>query len=176
MGDHSWFLESERLAWRVWKSEDKNLALRLWKDPVVTKLFGARPQIPHDEVLQRLEDEIEMQKIHGVQYWPIFDKSTNEYVGAAGLRISDGVFELGFHFRPCMWGKGLATEAGKKVVEYAFNVLDAKVIYAGHHPDNLASKKVLLKIGFIDSTREFSQTVCECGATDHPCYEIRPTL
>jgi RimJ/RimL family protein N-acetyltransferase len=57
-------------------------------------------------------------------------------------------YELGFHLRPCYWGQKLALEAGKAVLDYAFNQLGAREIVAGHHPHNAASKKVLERLGF----------------------------
>ena len=33
-------------------------------------------------------------------------------------------------------------------IEYGFGRLGAKAIFAGHHPENVASRKVLLKLGF----------------------------
>jgi len=88
---------------------------------------------------------------YNVQYWPIFLLSTGEHVGCGGLRPykpEDRIFELGFHLLPAYWGKGLAVEAGRGVIAYAFESLGVKALFAGHHPANAASRRVLEKLGF----------------------------
>jgi ribosomal-protein-alanine N-acetyltransferase len=34
------------------------------------------------------------------------------------------------------------------VITYAFDTLGASALFAGHHPENAASRKVLAKLGF----------------------------
>jgi RimJ/RimL family protein N-acetyltransferase len=56
--------------------------------------------------------------------------------------------ELGFHFRPAYWGQGLAQEAARAVIAFAFETLPVKALFAGHHPENTASERLLRKLGF----------------------------
>jgi RimJ/RimL family protein N-acetyltransferase len=46
------------------------------------------------------------------------------------------------------WGKGFATEAAFGALEYAWEKLRLSQVYAGHHPHNRASEKILKKLGF----------------------------
>jgi len=46
------------------------------------------------------------------------------------------------------WHKGNATEACSAVIEHAFHVLGADWLFAGHNPENLASKQLLRSLGF----------------------------
>jgi RimJ/RimL family protein N-acetyltransferase len=55
--------------------------------------------------------------------------------------------ELGFWIGVPYWGRGYATEAARAVVKYAFETRKLHRIYASHFRDNLASKRVLLKLG-----------------------------
>jgi RimJ/RimL family protein N-acetyltransferase len=96
------------------------------------------------------------------QYWPIHLLSDNEHVGCCGLRpykLEDGVPELGFHLRPKHWGRGLAPEAARAVIDFAFRMVGAKGLSAAHHPQNLASNKVIEKLGFRCSHHEFFDKV-----------------
>jgi RimJ/RimL family protein N-acetyltransferase len=43
---------------------------------------------------------------------------------------------------------GLALEAGGAVINFAFANLGAKALFAGHHPQNAASRTVLEKLEF----------------------------
>jgi [ribosomal protein S5]-alanine N-acetyltransferase len=144
-----YFLNSPRLGLRTWSPEDLPLAQSLWGNLEVTKTFGG----PFSElqIQERLTREIANQVAHNLQYWPVFLLATEEFSGCCGLRPYDlekQIFELGFHFLPKFWGKGLATEAAQTVIAYAFGPLKLKGLFAGHHPDNAASARVLQKLGF----------------------------
>jgi ribosomal-protein-alanine N-acetyltransferase len=144
-----YFLESPRLGFRLWSMNEFPLALRLWGAPEVTRLFGG--PFSSEQVRERLRREIETMRVHKVQYWPVFFLSDGEFAGCCGLRpyrIAEHIYELGFHFLSTHWGKGLASEAGQAVISYAFDLLGAKALFAGHHPDNAASARVLAKFGF----------------------------
>ena len=146
---NTYFLNSPRLGFRTWSMEDVPLALALWGNLEVTKTFGG--PFSESQILERLAREIANQLSYKLQYWPVFLLATNEFAGCCGLRLykqGKQIFELGFHFLPQFWGKGLATEAAQAVISYAFGPLALKGLFAGHHPDNAASKKVLEKLGF----------------------------
>jgi RimJ/RimL family protein N-acetyltransferase len=134
---------TERLIFRRWTMEDENLALTLWGDMHVTALIGGKL-----DARTRLAEEIAIERAHRVQYWPVFSRSNDDFVGCCGLRPYRDVFELGVHLRAEHWGKGLAVEGARSVIDHAFGVLDARWIFAGHHPDNAASKRTLEKLGF----------------------------
>jgi [ribosomal protein S5]-alanine N-acetyltransferase len=151
-----YFLRSRRLGFRHWADEDFPLAQALWGDPEVTRLFGG--PFPQEMVRTRLAHEIRTSEERGIQYWPIFLLEDHQHVGCAGLRphpAQEAALELGFHLRPSFWGQGLATEAALVVLEYAFSTLGIETIFAGHHPSNDASRRVLGKIGFVYVVDEF---------------------
>lgn len=56
-------------------------------------------------------------------------------------------WELGFIFNPAYHNKGYCTEAAKKLIEYAFQELNAHRIIAYCNIKNIASWRVLEKIG-----------------------------
>jgi len=166
-----YFLCSERLGFRWWTEEDFPLAKLLWGDPEVTRLFSRKP-LSDIDVQKRLNTEIDCATTHGMQYWPMFELASDELVGCCGLRPyrgSEKIYELGFHLRPPYWGKGFATEAARAVVAYGMDRLAASAIFAGHHPANMESRKVLLKLGFEETGTEFYEPT----GLYHPSYIFR---
>ena len=144
-----YFLNSSRLGFRTWSPADLPLAQSLWGNLEVTKSFGG--PFSQSQIQERLNGEIANQLTHHLQYWPVFFLNTVEFTGCCGLRPYDlekQIFELGFHFLPKFWGKGLATEGAQIVIAYAFGPLALKGLFAGHHPENTASARVLQKLGF----------------------------
>jgi RimJ/RimL family protein N-acetyltransferase len=164
-----YFLESERLGFRVWNDTMENLAVQLWGNEDVTKLIGG-PFSP-SRVHERLKSEIRNYDLFKVQYWPIFIQVDATFVGCCGLRPrgDPGVYELGFHLVPSAWGKGFAQEAARCICQYAFQSISAVSLFAGHNPGNLNSKKVLEKLGFTFTHEEFYEPT----GLQHPCYILR---
>lgn len=156
----TYFLKSERLGFRCWSREDLPLARELWGDIEVTRFFGG--PFSEEEIARRLEKEISRRETYGFQYWPIHLLADDEHVGCCGLRpyrMEDGIPELGFHLRPKYWGRGLAPEAARAVIDFAFGTMGAKGLSAGHHPENVVSKKVIEKLGFRYTHDEFFETL-----------------
>jgi RimJ/RimL family protein N-acetyltransferase len=162
--------ESERLIFKCWGNKDIDKAKKIWGNMEVTKFIGG----PFDEnkIKNRLRLEIENQQKHGLQYWPIYLKDNREFVGCCGLRgykTENETKEIGFHLCKEYWGMGLATEAAKRVLEYAFDELQLKKVFAGHNHNNANSKKILMKLGF----RYIGDEYYPPTGLNHPSYEIK---
>lgn len=151
-----YFLRSARLGFRCWSRDDLPLALALWGDHRVTQFIGG-PFSPK-QIEHRLKKENDSLQKHHFQYWPVFLLSDGQHVGCAGIRPyrpEEEIHELGFHLRPEFWSQGLAEEAARAVMAYAFETLNAKALSAGHHPANASSRHILEKLGFHFSHEEF---------------------
>jgi ribosomal-protein-alanine N-acetyltransferase len=162
-----YFLTSERLGFGHWLTSDLSLACELWGNAEVTSLIGG--PFTAEQVEQRLNREIASMRAYNVQYWPVFLLESDQHAGCAGLRpyrLDQQVYELGFHFRPEYWGRGLAQEAGRAVIAYAFEQLGASALFAGHHPDNAVSARVLAHLGFQFTHEEFYPPT----GLKHPSY------
>ncbi len=145
----SYFLKSEHIGFSKWTPQDVALAKLLWGDPQVTRYICSTGIFSPEDILNRLHIEIENDQKYQVQYWPIFELASGELIGCCGLRPKEQqCYEIGFHLRPKFWGWGYATESANTVIDYAFEHLNAFSIFAGHNPQNIASQKRLLYLGF----------------------------
>jgi RimJ/RimL family protein N-acetyltransferase len=143
------FLTTKRLGFRCWSARDESLAIDLWCNPQVTALIGG--PWTREVALERLASEIEQQDQLGMQYWPVFLLADGRNVGCAGLRpyeAGQAIYEMGVHLLPEFWGQGIAREASEAIIPYAFGPLEAAAIFAGHHPQNAASGRLLKSLGF----------------------------
>lgn len=165
-----YFLTTSRIGFSEWKKDDIRLAEMLWGDADVTKFICADGRFSKEDIASRLDKEIENNISFGVQYWPIFELTSNELIGCCGLRpYKDSKYEIGFHLRPKFWRQGYAKEAAQAVIKYAFSVLKADGLFAGHNPNNTASSKVLHKLGFQYVGDEFYEPT----GLYHPSYELK---
>ncbi len=80
----------------------------------------------------------------------IISKDINEFIGWCGLdhtNKSDTDPALFYLLKENYWGKGLATEAASALLNLAFTQLELASIHGGAAPENLASKRVMEKLG-----------------------------
>jgi ribosomal-protein-alanine N-acetyltransferase len=79
----------------------------------------------------------------------IIVRESDGLCGGVGLRIEGDHrrAELGYWIGVPYWGNGYATEAATAMVNYGFDKLGLHRIFAGHVANNLASARVLQKIG-----------------------------
>ncbi len=166
-----YFLATGRVGFRVWAPDDLPLATQLWGDPRVTRFITATGQLTDEQIRERLDKELASFLAHGIQYWPLFAREGGTFLGCCGLRpykIGAGVCELGFHLCSAFWGKGYATEAAGGAVAHAFDHFQLRALFAGHHPDNVASRRVLEKLGF----RYTHDELCPPTGLQHPSYHL----
>ena len=78
--------------------------------------------------------------------------SENEFIGCCSLNPQSDVYrinaEVGYWIGEPYWRNGYATETVKLLVEMAFNQLGMQRVYANIFEYNMASMKVLEKVGF----------------------------
>jgi len=166
----NYFLETERIGFSRWTQNDYDLALLLLGDGLVTKYISKTGKFTEQEIMNRLHLEIENGEKFNVQYWPIFEKTTEEFIGCCGLRpyeIEERIYEIGFHLRHKYWGKGFASEAARATIQYSFDELNVTSLFAGHNPNNIDSKKILGKLGFQYCGDEFYEPT----GLYHPSYK-----
>ena len=168
--ERTFFLKTERIGFSKWCDEDLPLAKLLWGDPAVTRYICATGAFSSNDIENRLKKELENNERFGIQYWPIFELASGELIGCCGLRPhGEKQHEIGFHLRPQFWGQGIAVEAATAVIRYAFSVLQAESLFAGHNPLNVNSAKVLKKLGFSYVGDEFYAPT----GLNHPSYLLK---
>jgi len=100
-------------------------------------------------------------ELRGSGQWALEDKATGAFVGRTGTHRPERHdwpgLEVGWTLHPDHIGKGYATEAGRRSVEYAFEVNGVDELVSCILPDNTRSAAVAQRLGFaILDTRELS--------------------
>jgi [ribosomal protein S5]-alanine N-acetyltransferase len=98
----------------------------------------------------------------GYGLWAIIKSDTGELFGRAGLQYiaeTDEV-EVDYILGREFWGQGYATEVATASLQFGFDQLGIDQIVGIVHPENLASQRVLQKIGmiYIETTEYFGMT------------------
>jgi hypothetical protein len=114
------------------------------------------PDTSIEQTKARVAKYQEHQTAHGFSKWIILDRRLGRAIGDSGLlKLQEyGWIDLGFRLAQPYWGKGLATEAASAWVRAAFDDFHIDRLTAIVHPENLASIRVLEKLGFLTERRE----------------------
>ena len=87
----------------------------------------------------------------GYSWWAIISRTTDSVIGAACVQNvankAGADLEIGWRLATASTGHGYATEAGKAVVDYAFDVIGARHVIAVADPKNIASHRVMQRVG-----------------------------
>lgn len=80
---------------------------------------------------------------------PIENDDTDYSLVVPG-RMPNGDIEIGYFFKRSAWGRGYATEACRRLLQFAFQETTLTEVVATFHKENLVSRNVLEKAGFTD--------------------------
>jgi RimJ/RimL family protein N-acetyltransferase len=81
----------------------------------------------------------------------IADAATDVYLGDCGVHLSDNErsAELGYTLSPAARGRGIVTAAATAIIDWLFSDPQRARITADLHPDNIASARVVERLGFV---------------------------
>lgn len=173
-------LETDRLTLRQWKREDYSDYAKLNADPAVMQFFPA--------VLSQQESDAQAARItqliaeKGWGFWAVELKINGQFIGFVGLHSQDeqsGIpnapfIEIGWRLAKEHWGKGYASEAANRALQFAFEELAAPSIYAFTSLPNTPSQKVMEKIGMTNIGQDFDHPKLPKGhhLERHCLYQI----
>ena len=144
-------VETERLILRTWLLNDLKDFFDIYGDPEVWRFIDLKGVLENEDAARRsLRRSIAYHQEHGICHWAAVEKTKGKVIGACGFNLFEGgpELELVYHFALAYWGRGYATEAARACLNYAFEELGAPRIVASTDPKNLASQRVLEKLGF----------------------------
>lgn len=177
-------LTTERFLLRRWREADRLPFRRLNADPRVMEFMpGLLDPAASDELMLRIERHFER---HGFGLWAAELREDASFAGFIGLSVpgfAAGIMpavEIGWRLRADCWGRGLATEGARAVVEHAFTAAGLASLVSFTVPANMRSRRVMEKIGMRhDETGDFDHPLLPQGHSlrRHVLYRIdrRPT-
>ena len=134
---------TDRLILRPYQDADADVLMVGFNDYDIVKWLS-RPPYPFTRADVRLTNE------DGSSRWP--NVAAMEYAGCMVGSISSHP-HLGFWLLQRFWGMGLATEAGRAMIRAVFTGTTCPKLASGYFEGNLASARVLQKLGFAETER-----------------------
>jgi len=154
-------LESERMSFRPHEVADFEAFAAMEADAEVRRYVGGAPRTR--EGAERKFRDVYLKPVEGgMGLLATILKADGRYIGYCGLYPSlddaggtrKGEAMLGFTLARPHWGRGLATEAGDALVRFGFERLGLRRIVSVVQVGNVASLRVLEKLGFSAVRRE----------------------
>jgi len=144
-------LTTERLLLRQRSLTDVPAILRMDADPQVRRYVGDGRLPDPVEQEKRVRERVGTDFGIGFGYWSVFPRERpDDYLGYVVFSPlpESAEIELSYGFRRDVWGRGFASEAGRAGLGYAFRERGLPEVVALVYPANLASQRVVAKLGF----------------------------
>jgi len=145
-------LETERLQLVRHSLDHAEDMYQLRTDTEVMKYLDVHPPKSISDIENKIKENIsDFDNKKGIN-WILKLKESPEAIGYMGLwRIDkkNNRGEVGYALKQEYWNKGIATEAGKCIINFGFDILKLHTIMANTNPLNSASQSLLTKLGFI---------------------------
>jgi RimJ/RimL family protein N-acetyltransferase len=142
--------ETDRLILRPWRLDEADRFFDMHRRMEVAQWIGGRPMADPSEaepLIQRMLERLAADPRFGA--WAVVERATGIPAGTALLKpLPDGAgeIEIGWHFHPDSWGRGLASEAARALLARGF-ALGLAEIWAVTDPLNQRSVRVCEKLG-----------------------------
>lgn len=144
-------LESDRLLIRPFQLGDEEDVFEFSSDEKVNRYTGDVLRTTLEDAKKIITDVwLPDYKKYGYGRFAVIFKPDNKLIGFNGFKFHpDGAFtDFGYRFLSNYWGKGIATESSKMLLEYGYNNYDIDEVLGFVMKENPASSAVLKKIGF----------------------------
>jgi len=139
------------------RTDHRNDLFDIFSDPGVTKYYDLEAftdPSQSDKLISFFRNRY-TEKV-GIR-WGIFAQESDRCVGTCGFNNWSKAMRsatIGYELNKSYWGKGIATEALSAIIQFAFSGKlecgNINRIQADTVPGNVASEKVLIKLGFIE--------------------------
>lgn len=144
-------LETERLILRRFKVSDAENMFYNWASSEnVTKFLSWNPHVSVDDTKNLLTEWVNAYNEPNYYQWAIVLKENNQPIGSiAVVNIKDKIaeMEIGYCIGEKWWHSGYTSEAFKRIIEFLFQEVGVKRIFAVHAVENTNSGKVMQKCG-----------------------------
>jgi len=144
-------LETARLRMRAFRVDDLDAYAAMCADPEVMRFLGTGVTLDRSEAWRSMAGFLGHWALRGYGMWALEEKQTGTLVGRSGFLNPEGWpgFELGWTLGRPSWGKGFATEAARRALDYAFEDLGRERVISLIRPANTPSMRVAERLGMV---------------------------
>jgi RimJ/RimL family protein N-acetyltransferase len=171
-------IKTSRLVLRQWQDKDRPEFANMVADAEVMKYFPSTlTRKQSDAAIDRFSHCIDS---NGWGFWAAESRDTNRFIGFVGINDNpEGLpfspcVDIGWRLRRDEWGKGLATEGACAALAHAFLTANLPEVVAMTPLLNLASERVMQKLGMNKRRSNFMHPALQPGheLEEHVLYSL----
>ena len=143
-------LETERLLLRETTLQDAEAIFAVFSDSSVTQFHNLDTFTSIEEAIALIVRRAKrFERGIGIR-WGIARKQDNVMIGSCGFTWNpqEQSAEIGYELASTFWKQGIMTEAVYTILQFGFEKMGLRFVVAQVMLDNIASKKLLEKLGF----------------------------
>jgi ribosomal-protein-alanine N-acetyltransferase len=140
-------IELQRIRLRRPALSDAEAIYEYGSDPEVARYADWPIRTSIEQVVESLRGRSALWDSGAEFYWVITLPEEDRAIGGVSCRIVQDSAEVGFLLNRRYWGNGLATDAARAIVEWALSIPSVRRVWATCDTENLASARVLEKVG-----------------------------
>ncbi|PIG93114.1 GNAT family N-acetyltransferase [Gloeocapsopsis sp. IPPAS B-1203] len=144
------YLKTERLILRPATQADAEAIFTVFSDPQVTQFHNLDTFTHIDEAIEVIERRAKgFESGRGIR-WGIARQQDNCLIGSCGFTWDKqaNAAEVGYELASQFWQQGIMSEALSAILQYGFETIGIQYVIAEVMLENIASKKLLQKLGF----------------------------
>jgi RimJ/RimL family protein N-acetyltransferase len=148
-------IETRRLRLRAFTAEDLDGLHLVFGDAEVMRFISGGKARSREETEIGLGRTIEGWRTRGFGFWAVTSLDSTGLIGYCGFMFLENTpeVEIAYGLKKSHWGRGFATEAARACLRCGFEELKLARIVAVVHPQNVASQRVLEKLGMTYAKR-----------------------
>jgi [ribosomal protein S5]-alanine N-acetyltransferase len=145
-------LTTPRLILRPLRDEDAHALFAIWSDADTMRYFSFPAMTYLEQATDRVARKLKT-SANGQDLICVLElRATGEVLGDCALFHADEQCrraEIGFSLQRKHWERGYMSEAASALIEHAFSTLNLRRIEADIDPRNVASARLLERLGFV---------------------------
>lgn len=153
-------LETKRLKLRQWQQSDFAEFEKINADSIVMEYYSSTLSTEQSNNMAEYLQKLIAERSWGL--WAVEVKNNQQFIGFVGLHepthnlpVTPCV-EIGWRLNKAYWGKGYATEAAKRCLQFAFEELKLVEVFSFTSVINEQSSAVMARLKMTNMNRNFN--------------------
>jgi len=144
-------IETDSLILREILPEDRDAIYAIFSDDEVTRYYDLVTMQRREEAAELIDFFDERFETESMIRWGITRKDDDVVIGTCGyVMLHRHRGEIGYDLRRSEWRKGIMTEALDAIIDFGFQDMGLQRVEALVMPENVASARLLRKLGFTE--------------------------
>lgn len=148
-------METQRTIFTILEEKDLPDMIDMAQEPDTFRYIRKLQVMTEEEYQRFLLLKLEQIRLKTGYHWAVRLKAGGTFIGAVNLNPirshggGETRMQIGCQLKRDYWGQGFASELTRRVLEFAIREADLKEVYGIFEKENIVSRRLLAKLGFV---------------------------